>query len=59
MLGKKFDKLAEGVHTARALSIIADKYDVEMPITNAVNTMILDKVPPQAVFPLIALFFRP
>lgn len=49
VLGKKFDKLAEGVHTARALSIIADKYDVEMPITNAVNTMILDKVPPRAI----------
>lgn len=49
VLGKKFDKLAEGVHTARALSIIADKYDVEMPITSAVNTMILDKVPPRAI----------
>lgn len=47
--GKKFDKLAEGVHTARAISIIADKLDVDMPITRAVNTMILDKVSPRTV----------
>ncbi|MDE5562601.1 MAG: NAD(P)H-dependent glycerol-3-phosphate dehydrogenase [Clostridiales bacterium] len=47
--GKKYDKLAEGVHTARAMSILADKYGVDMPITTAVNTMILDKVPPREV----------
>lgn len=49
VLGKRYDKLAEGVHTARALSLLADKYDVDMPITNAVNTMILDKIPPRTV----------
>lgn len=49
VLGKKFDLLAEGVHTARALSIVADKLNVDMPITNAVNTMILDKIPPRTV----------
>lgn len=49
VLGKKFELLAEGVHTARALSIVADKLNVDMPITNAVNTMILDKVPPRTV----------
>lgn len=48
-LGKKYDKLAEGVHTARAMSLLADKCNVEMPITTAVNTMILDKVSPRAV----------
>ena len=47
--GKKYDKLAEGVHTARAMSLLAEKYDVDMPITAAVNTMILDKVPPRTV----------
>ncbi len=47
--GKKYDKLAEGVHTARAMSLLADKCGVEMPITNAVNTMILDKIPPRTV----------
>lgn len=48
-VGKKYDKLAEGVHTARALSRLAEKYEVDMPITDAVNTMILDKIPPRAV----------
>ncbi|MCH5161692.1 MAG: NAD(P)H-dependent glycerol-3-phosphate dehydrogenase [Clostridiales bacterium] len=47
--GKKYDKLAEGVHTARAMSLLADKHGVDMPITNAVNTMILDKVSPREV----------
>ncbi|MCH5161762.1 MAG: NAD(P)H-dependent glycerol-3-phosphate dehydrogenase [Clostridiales bacterium] len=48
-LGKKFDRLAEGVHTARAMAILADECDVDMPITKAVNTMILDKMAPRAV----------
>ncbi len=47
--GKKYDKLAEGVHTARAMSLLAEKYEVDMPITNAVNTMILDKMQPRDV----------
>jgi len=47
--GKKYDQLAEGVHTARAMALLADKYGVDMPITNAVNTMILDKIPPRTV----------
>lgn len=47
--GKKFDLLAEGVHTARALSLIADDLGVDMPITNAVNTMILEKIPPRTL----------
>ncbi len=48
-LGKKYKLLAEGVHTARALSIVADSLGVDMPITTAVNTMILDKAPPRLV----------
>ena len=47
--GKRYDKLAEGVHTARAVALLADKHGVDMPITNAVNTMILDKIPPRTV----------
>ena len=47
--GKKYDKLAEGVHTARAMALLADKHDVDMPITCAVNTMILDKLQPRAM----------
>lgn len=49
VLGKKYTKLAEGVNTARAISILADSLDVDMPITRAVNTMILDKLSPRKV----------
>lgn len=34
--GTKFDKLAEGVTTAKAMKKLGDKYGVELPITNAV-----------------------
>lgn len=34
--GIKFDKLAEGVTTAKAMKELGDKYGVELPITNAV-----------------------
>ncbi len=47
--GVKSKMLAEGVHTARAISLIADEIDVDMPLTRAVNTMVLDKISPRAV----------
>ncbi|MDE7439594.1 MAG: glycerol-3-phosphate dehydrogenase [Clostridia bacterium] len=34
--GAKFEKLAEGVMTAKAMKKLGDKYGVELPITNAV-----------------------
>ena len=34
--GKRYDKLAEGVTTAKAMKELGDKYGIEMPITNAV-----------------------
>ena len=34
--GSKFDKLAGGVMTAKAMKELGDKYGVELPITNAV-----------------------
>ena len=34
--GPKFDKLAEGVMTAKAMKDLGDKYGIELPITNAV-----------------------
>jgi glycerol-3-phosphate dehydrogenase (NAD(P)+) len=34
--GKRFDKLAEGVTTSKALKLLAGKYHIEMPITEAV-----------------------
>lgn len=34
--GAKFDKLAEGVTTAKAMKQLGDKYGVDLPLTNAV-----------------------
>lgn len=34
--GTKFDKLAEGVMTSKAMKELGDRYGVELPITNAV-----------------------
>lgn len=34
--GTKFDKLAEGVMTAKAMKELGDKYGIELPITHAV-----------------------
>lgn len=34
--GAKFEKLAEGVMTAKAMKKLGDKYGVDMPLTNAV-----------------------
>ncbi len=34
--GARFQKLAEGVSTSKALKMLADRYDVEMPITESV-----------------------
>ena len=34
--GKRFEKLAEGVMTAKAMKELGDKYNIELPITNAV-----------------------
>lgn len=34
--GQKFDRLAEGVMTSKAMKELGDKYGIELPITNAV-----------------------
>lgn len=44
--GQNFDKLAEGVATARAVAKLAENLGVDMPITNAVNTMIKGDLTP-------------
>ena len=56
VLGQPFDKLAEGVATARAVSKLAANLGVDMPITNAVNQMIINKIPPKEL--LTTLFGR-
>lgn len=40
--GEKFEKLAEGVMTSKALYKLSKKYDVEMPITTAVYNILFE-----------------
>ncbi len=51
-----FDKLAEGVGTAKAMLALAEKYDVDLPITNAVCSIIYEHKDPMKV--LLSLFGR-
>ena len=54
--GVKFDKLAEGVYTAKAMMVLAKKYNVELPITSAVYNIVYQNHDPLAE--LLALFGR-
>lgn len=45
-----FDKLAEGVATAKAVKMLGEKYNVDLPITNAVYSIIYDHKDPREVF---------
>ena len=40
--GKPFDKLAEGVYTAKALKLLGERYGVDLPITLAVYNVIYE-----------------
>ncbi|MBQ8197581.1 MAG: NAD(P)H-dependent glycerol-3-phosphate dehydrogenase [Clostridia bacterium] len=51
-----FIKLAEGVSTAKALKLLGDKYNVDLPITNAVYSILYDNKEPMQVF--LTLFGR-
>ena len=44
--GERFEKLAEGVFTARAMKVLGEKYGVDLPITNTVCSIIYDKKDP-------------
>ncbi len=44
--GEAFDKLAEGVYTASAMKLLGEKYNVDLPITNAVYRTVYEKRPP-------------
>lgn len=54
--GEKFDKLAEGVSTTRALVKLSQKYNVDLPIVNAVNQVITYNQDPKKT--LSSLFLR-
>lgn len=45
-----FDKLAEGVSTAKAMRMLGLKYGVDLPITNAVYSIIYERQDPAKVF---------
>ena len=38
--GERFSKLAEGVSTAKAMKLLGEKFDVDLPITNAVYNIL-------------------
>jgi glycerol-3-phosphate dehydrogenase (NAD(P)+) len=40
--GEKFDKLAEGVYTSKAMKLLGEKYGVDLPITNAVYNVVYE-----------------
>ena len=40
--GESFDKLAEGVYTAKALKLLGERYEVDLPITLAVYNVIYE-----------------
>lgn len=54
--GEKFQKLAEGVSTTRALVKLGEKYNVDLPIVNAVNQVITYNKDPKET--LSQLFLR-
>lgn len=45
--GERFEKLAEGVGTCRALKVLGEKYGVELPICNAVYRILFEGTDPQ------------
>jgi len=53
---EKFDKLAEGVSTVESLVLLVQKYDVSMPITEAVYSILINGADPKTV--LQDLFLR-
>lgn len=57
VLGQKFDKLAEGVSTVKALKELSKQYDVELPISNALYEILFESK--EAKDTLEELFLRP
>ncbi len=48
--GIKFDKLAEGVATSKAMKMLGEKYGVDLPITNAVYSIVYENKDPKTTF---------
>lgn len=54
--GEEYLKLAEGVSTSKALKLLGEKYSVDLPITNAVYSILYENKEPMKVF--LSLFSR-
>lgn len=54
--GHEFDKLAEGVYTTKAMMLLAEKYGVELPITQCIFDIIYNHKDPKEA--MAALFVR-
>lgn len=54
--GEKYDNLAEGYYTVKALMLLSRKYNVELPICNAVYDVLYNNKNPETS--LISLFNR-
>lgn len=55
--GEYFEKLAEGVATVQSLKYLSKRYQVEMPICNAVYDILFNHTDPKET--LLQLFLRP
>lgn len=55
--GKQFDKLAEGVETVKALQLLSERHEIELPICNAIHSIIFEGKDAKEV--LLDLFLRP
>jgi len=53
---EKFSKLAEGASTAKAMKTLGEKYNVDLPITNAICSIIYENKDPMSVF--LSVFSR-
>ena len=54
--GERFEKLAEGVSTSKAMKALGEKYNVDLPITNAVYRILYENKDPMTEF--LNLFSR-
>lgn len=48
--GEKYDELAEGYHTVRAIVFLCERYNVEMPICQAVYRILYENANVESVF---------
>lgn len=55
--GERFDKLAEGVETVKALRLLSQRHELELPICNAIHSILFEERDAKDV--LLSLFLRP